>query len=80
MVNIGQNIKSELDKQERTVTWLAQKLGCNRMAVYRILCKNSIDTALLTRISIIMKHNFFKELSDDTSIRCIKNDTQLYHL
>lgn len=75
MISIGQNIKGELDKQERTVTWLAQKLGCNRIAVYRILCKNSIDTALLARISIVMKHDFFKELSDEISQKCIKIDT-----
>ena len=54
MVNIGQNIKDELQRQERTVSWLARKLNCTRAAVYRIFDKNSIDTALLTKISQIL--------------------------
>ena len=64
MVNIGQDIKNELMRQERTVSWLARKLNCNRSAVYRIFCKNSIDTALLASISKILHHNFFQDLSD----------------
>ena len=65
MVNIGQSIKEELQRQERTVSWLARKLNCTRAAVYRIFDKNSIDTALLTNISQILNHNFFEELSDE---------------
>ena len=65
MVNIGQDIKNELIRQERTVSWLARKLNCNRAAVYRIFGKNSIDTALLASISKILHHNFFQDLSDD---------------
>lgn len=66
MVNIGQRIKEELQRQERTVSWLARKLNCTRAAVYRIFDKNSIDTALLSSISQVLHHNFFEELSDDT--------------
>lgn len=67
MVNIGQNIKEELQQQERTVSWLARKLNCTRAAVYRIFGKNSIDTALLAQISAVLHRNFFIELSDDVS-------------
>ncbi|MBR1546105.1 MAG: helix-turn-helix transcriptional regulator [Prevotella sp.] len=65
MVNIGQRIKEELQRQERTVSWLARKLNCTRAAVYRIFDKNSIDTALLANISQVLHHNFFEELSED---------------
>lgn len=65
MVNIGQNIKDELERQERTVSWLARKLNCTRAAVYRIFAKNSIDTQLLTNISQILHRDFFQDLSDD---------------
>ncbi len=65
MVNIGQNIKDELERQERTVSWLARKLNCNRGAVYRIFDKISIDTALLITISQVLNRNFFRELSDE---------------
>ena len=65
MVNIGQNIKEELERQERTVSWLARKLNCTRTAVYRIFGKNSIDTALLITISQVLHRDFFRELSDE---------------
>jgi len=42
-------------------------LDCNRTSVYRILKKNSIDTALLGRISQILNCDFFQELSKDMS-------------
>lgn len=65
MINVGQRIKEELIRQERTVSWLARKLNCNRSTVYRILDKNSIDTLVLSQISHILDYNFIKELSDD---------------
>lgn len=77
MVNIGQDIKNELARQERNVSWLARKLGCNRTAVYRIMQKNSIDTALLRSISIILQHNFFKPLEEETEERLHKTDTEV---
>lgn len=81
MINIGQRIKEELDRQERSVTWLAQKLNCTRASVYRILAKNSIDTSLLLSISIILHYDFFRVLSDDVKSRSIsQNDTDVYHL
>lgn len=65
MVNIGQNIKEELQRQERTVSWLARKLNCTRAAVYRIFAKNSIDTALLSTICLVLHRDFFHDLSAD---------------
>lgn len=67
MMNIGESIKEELIRQERTISWLARKLNRNRAYVYRILCKNSIDTSLLTQISVLLKRDFFQELSKDVS-------------
>lgn len=67
MVNIGQCIKDELERQERSVSWLARKLNCHRSVVYRIFNKNSIDTNLLKSISEILDYDFFKEYSDDMS-------------
>lgn len=63
MINIGERIQEELVQQERSISWLARKLNCNRTSVYRILKKNSIDTGLLSQISLILKHDFFQELS-----------------
>lgn len=68
MMNIGESIKEELIRQERTISWLARKLNRNRAYVYRILCKNSIDTSLLAQISVLLKRDFFQELSKDVSM------------
>lgn len=63
MENIGELIKAELERQERSVSWFARKLSTDRSNVYRLFQRNSIDTALLTRISLILNHNFFAQLS-----------------
>jgi len=64
MIHIGKNIECELRRQERTVAWFARKLYCNRQNVYDIFKRESIDTTLLRRISTILGHDFFKDLSD----------------
>ncbi|MBQ8606599.1 MAG: XRE family transcriptional regulator [Bacteroidaceae bacterium] len=65
MKPIGELIKEELDRQERSVSWLARKLACDRSNVYRIFQKDSIDTSVLKRVSIILNHDFFVDLSDE---------------
>ncbi len=59
MILIGKMIETELHRQERSVTWFANKLYCERTNVYSIFKRESIDTALLLRISIVLRHNFF---------------------
>ncbi len=61
MIHIGQLIEEELHRQERSVTWLASKLYCDRTNVYKIFKKRSIDTDLLARLSTILHRNFFED-------------------
>lgn len=63
MEHIGQLIRQELRRQERSVVWFARQLSCDRSNIYRIFQKESIDTYLLVRISIILQYNFFSTLS-----------------
>ncbi|HJA85780.1 MAG TPA: XRE family transcriptional regulator [Candidatus Bacteroides avicola] len=65
MKPIGVLIKEELDKQERSVSWFARKLSCDRSNIYRLFQKESIDTSLLTRISIVLGRDFFTDLSEN---------------
>lgn len=58
-LHIGIEIKNELEKQERTISWFSRKLYCDRSNVYDIFKRQSIDTELLLRISIILGRNFF---------------------
>ena len=64
MTHIGQIIEKELHRQERSVTWFARRLYCDRTNVYNIFRRQSLDTELLLRISIILEYNFFQIYSD----------------
>ena len=63
-LHIGQTIQEKLREKERTVAWFARKLCCIRSNVYKIFKKQSIDTALLLRISIILEEDLFSLYSD----------------
>lgn len=67
MINIGQRIKQEVDRQARGISWLSQNLGYSRQSIYRMFERNSVDTHLLYRISRLLHHNFFRDLADDLS-------------
>ena len=60
MAHIGQLIRDELKQQERTVTWLAKAINCDRTNIYNIFERESIDTNLLIRISKALNRNFFE--------------------
>lgn len=61
--HVGSLIRAELSRQHQTVTWLAEKLGIQRTNCYRILGAQSVHTALLERLSVVMQHDFFAEYS-----------------
>jgi hypothetical protein len=66
-IHIGKEIKAELLRQERGVSWLADKLHCDRTNVYDIFKREGIDTRLLERISVILNRNFFSLYYQDDS-------------
>lgn len=47
MTHIGQIIEKELHRQERSVTWFARRLYCDRTNVYNIFRRQSLGTELL---------------------------------
>lgn len=65
MVHIGQLIKAEMVRQERTPAWLARHINCQRPNVYYIFSQASINTQLLAAISRALNTNFFKYYTDD---------------
>ena len=79
MIHAGQLIERTLHEQGRTVTWFAGQLCCTRPNIYKIFKKENIDIHLLWRISCILDHDFFRDLSDNirawgTYLSTIKND------
>ena len=65
MIHIGSLIEQELRRQDRSVTWLASELHCDRTNVYKVFKKKSMDTRLLVKISIILQHNFFLDYAEE---------------
>lgn len=59
-MHIGNLIKEELERQERTVSWFARKLCCDRSNVYKLFKRSTIDTELLLRVSKILNYDFFE--------------------
>lgn len=72
-MHIGTRIRDVLMHQSRehTVTWLSKKLNCHRVNVYDIFNRSTIDTELLKRISIVLDHDFFQDLSADLNNRSL---------
>ena len=60
MIHIGNLIEKEFRRQERSVSWLARKLFCERTNIYDIFKRQSIDTEMLLRISEALHHDFFQ--------------------
>ena len=62
--HMGALIRQELDRQERSVSWFARKVQCERSNCYYIFNRQFVDVDLLKRISCALKHNFFRDLAD----------------
>ena len=75
-IHIGKEIKAEMERQERGVSWLADKLHCDRTNVYNIFKRQGIDTRLLERISEILHRNFFSLYCQEDSMDVENNSTE----
>lgn len=60
MIHIGKKIEEIVHLQGRSPSWMAERLCCDRTNIYSIFKRESIDTALLMRISILLNHDFFQ--------------------
>ncbi len=69
MIHIGSIIKDKFDEMGLSVSWFSKQLCCDRTNVYSIFKRESIDTALLVKISSILNHDFFKYYSNDLDIK-----------
>lgn len=63
-IHIGEKIKCQMLLKHCSATWLASKLYCDRTNIYKIFARPSIDSDLLLRISVALKHNFFADYRD----------------
>lgn len=61
--HIGNLIKEQVTQKGIKVSWLAKQLNCHRNNVYLIFSRRWIDTDTLMKISCILHHDFFADLS-----------------
>lgn len=62
-----------------SITWFATMLNCDRRNIYDIFRRTTIDTQLLSQISIVLEHNFFRDIADilDSRLSTNKPDREL---
>ena len=63
-IHIGKKIKDELYKQDISIIAFAKKINRSRNVVYDIFERESIDTALLNKIGLILRLDFFSVYSE----------------
>lgn len=73
-IHIGNEIKTELRRQGRGVTWFARQLYCDRTNVYNIFMREGIDTILLQRIGVVLGRNFFALYCQEQDVRDEENN------
>lgn len=63
-MHIGQRIKEVFNERGITVVAFARAIPCSRENIYRIFKSDNIDILLLMRISHVLDHDFFKDISE----------------
>lgn len=58
-IHIGREIRSFMESGNMSASWLAERLCCDRTNIYKIFTRASLDSQMLLRISIFLRHNFF---------------------
>ena len=71
MLHIGKKIKEIFDGQPKshTINWFASQLNCDRRNIYHIFNRPNIDIELLKRISIILGYDFFRDISQEMTMK-----------
>lgn len=64
-MHVGNRIKEVLDEQGRSASWLATKIPRERTNMYDIFKRKDVSVEMLFKISSILGHDFFLELSEE---------------
>jgi hypothetical protein len=64
IIDMGTLVCETLKEKDRTVGWLAVKLGADDSNLRKQLNNNEISVDLLLRISVTLKHDFFSIYSE----------------
>ena len=62
-IHCGHLIKKELQRQRRSVAWLANEMSCTRGNMYKILERPYLSSDFIIRVSVKLQHDFFYDIS-----------------
>jgi hypothetical protein len=65
---IGELIDNAFRKSQMTVEEFTKQIGYTRGNFYKIIKKNTLDIQLLKKISEVLNHNFFEDISKDLNL------------
>ncbi len=68
-------IEDELRRQDKTVSWLARSICHERSSIYKIFSRRSVDVYLLLKISVLLNHDFFLDISSAINSRKVAQET-----
>ena len=75
-MHIGKHIEQVVREQGVSIVSLAKQLYCTRGNIYKIFEKENVDIALLVRISSVLKHDFFLDISRENSFEIKDEDKE----
>jgi plasmid maintenance system antidote protein VapI len=64
-IHIGTLIRNKMKEEQRSASWLAERINCNTRNVYKIYDKQSINSDLLRQISEALGTNLFAYYPDN---------------
>jgi hypothetical protein len=68
-LHIGHMVKSVFDKSGLSVAEFARRIHCTRPNVYAIFERNDIGVEQLLKISVVLNHNFFDDVVDQSGMK-----------
>ena len=74
-IHVGRMIEYELRRQDKTVSWLARSICHERSSIYKIFSRKSVDIYLLLKISVLLNHDFFLDISSAINSRKVAQET-----
>ncbi len=63
-IHLGVLVKTELQRQGRSITWLSSQVNCTRENLYKVFRRPWIYTDLLFKICEALNHDFFLDCSN----------------
>lgn len=62
-LHIGELVKTHLQENGIRTSWVAKQLNYHRNNLYKMFQKEWIDTNILMKLSILVNHDFFADIS-----------------